>query len=133
MAKAKQNWLAINIVACLAGKQHAATLAEYKAIIEANDALIVRIQALKPKIGEALQERLHLMAKAVGSGKLPEADATACKAYLRSWNVNEKGDLPSDRELKVSMKPDRWTGKIGKVVGAMVVPGSTEEGDTVSL
>lgn len=133
MAKAKQDWNAINVVACLAEKKHAATLAEFRAIIQDNDALIQRIQALKPQIGAALQERLHLMAKAVGSGKLAEADKAACISYLKAWGTNEKGDLPPERELKVSMKPDRWTGKIGKVVGAMVAPGTELEGDTVTL
>ena len=133
MAKVKQDWNTINIAACFDGKAFAADLSEYKAIIADNDALIARVQALKPRIGKALQERLHLMAKAVGSGKLNDTDKAACVTYLKAWNVNKRGDLPTDRELKVSMKPDRWTGKIAKVVGAMVAPGQTEDGDTVAL
>lgn len=134
MAKVKQDWNAINVQACLAllktGDKH---LAEFKSIIADNEAMIARIQALKPHIGEGLQARLHLMAKAVGSGKLNDADKKTCVDYLKAWGTNEKGDLPDDRELKVSMKPDRWTGKLGKVVGAMVAPGQGEEGDTVTL
>ena len=133
MAKVKLDWLAINIAACFSDKKHAAALAEYSSIIADNAALIARIQALKPQIADALQDRLHLMAKAVGSGKLADADKAACISYLKSWGTNEKGDLPAGKELKVSMKPDRWTGKLGKVVGAMAAPGQTEDGDTVAL